>query len=166
MRGRQSWFRAGQRLWQSIRPVQPSRGAGPSPRAERVLPAHSKEIRRSRGASIVGACRSYQRADVSSPFKSGDPATAGCTLYASCGSGGHPACRRAGRPARRKNAPLPGKVELFASPVETRALDPAARCRQPRQAGRPPSPRLWRTGPPLQKSRPVPAAAIETDKCV
>jgi hypothetical protein len=127
MRGRQSWFRAGQRLWQSIRPVQPSRGAGPSPRAERVLPAHSKEIRRSRGASIVGACRSYQRADVSSPFKSGDPATAGCTLYASCGSGGRPACRRAGRPARRKSAPRPGKVELFASPVETRALDQAAR---------------------------------------
>jgi len=93
-------------------------------------------------------------------------ATNGLHLYASCGSGGHPAGRRAGRPARRKNAPRPGKVELFARPVETRALDPAARCRQLRQAGRPPSPRLWRTGPPLQKSRSVPAVAIETDKCV
>jgi len=90
----------------------------------------------------------------------------GCTLYAACGSGGHPACRRAGCPARRKNASRPGKVELFANPVETRALDPAARCRQPWQAGRPPSPRLWRTGPPLQKSRSVPAAAIDTDRRV
>jgi hypothetical protein len=83
----------------------------------------------------------------------------------SCGSGGHPAGRRAGRPARRKNAPRPGKVELFASPVETRTLDQAARCRQLRQAGRPPSPRLWRTGPPLQNSRSVPIAAIETGRC-
>jgi len=59
--------------------------------------------------------------------------------------------------------PRPGKVELIASPVEIRALDQAARCRQlppspklrrtRRQAGRPPSPRLWRTGPPLQNSR-------------
>jgi hypothetical protein len=99
---------------------------------------------------------------VSLPLGAGLP----CTLYASCGSGGHPACRRAGRPAGRKNAPRPGKVELFASPVETRALDQAARCRQPRQAGRPPSPRLWRTGPPPQQSRSAPAVAIETDRCV
>jgi len=56
-------------------------------------------------------------------------------------SGGHPACRSAGRPARR--TPRPGRVEILSFPAETRALDLAARCRPLRQAGR----------PPLQKSR-------------
>jgi hypothetical protein len=38
--------------------------------------------------------------------------------HAFCGGGGHPACRRAGRPARRINGPLPEKVLLLASSAE------------------------------------------------
>jgi len=64
------------------------------------------------GLLVALRSKNDERAVVPARFKSG---VAPSTLYASCGSGG--------RPARRKNARRPGKVELFASPVETRALD-------------------------------------------